>query len=64
MKYAIASLLASTSAMTIRNHSAAAETCNTNYERAMSQATETLDGDLVKNNMVDGKFVDPTFKAD
>jgi len=64
MKYAIASLLASTSALTIRNHAAAGASCDDSYKRAMSQATETVDGDLVKNNMVDGKFVDPSFKTD
>ena len=63
MKYAIACLLASTSALTIRNHAAAGASCDDSYKRAMSQATETVDGDLVKNNMVDGKFVDPSFKA-
>jgi hypothetical protein len=64
MKYAIASLLASTSAMTIRNHAAAGASCNDNYNRAMDQKSETLTGKLVKGNMVDGKFVDPSFKAD
>ena len=64
MKYAIASLLAATSAINIRNHTAASASCNDNYERAMSQKSETLTGKFVKDNMVDGKFVDPSFKTD
>ena len=67
MKYAIASLLASTSALTIRNdphHFHADAGCDDNYIRAMGQASETVDGSFVKGNMVDGKFVDPSFKAD
>jgi hypothetical protein len=68
MKYAIASLLATTSAINIRAEANAAErggnSCNSNYERIMSQTDDKLDGAFVTGNMVDGLFVDPSFPAE
>ena len=65
MKYAIASLLATTSAINIRAEAKArGDTCNSNYDRIMSQTDETLDGDFVTGHMVDGLFVDPSFPAE
>jgi hypothetical protein len=69
MKYAIASLLASTSAIQIRQQSTATfngskAQCDANFMRMWNQSTQTLTGALVKNNTYGGKFYDPTFIAD
>jgi len=64
MKYAIASLLASTKAINIRAAKDLGSSCNANYERLMSQKDETLTGSFVTSNMVDGLFVDPSFPGD
>ena len=62
MKYAIATLLASTSAMKIRNQ--AAETCSSSFVRMTEQKEYTLASSFVTSNIKSGKFEDPSFKAD
>lgn len=65
MKYAIASLLATTSAISIRAETKdLGSSCDANYDRLMSQKDETLTGDFVKKNMKGGKFLDPSFTGD
>ena len=66
MKYAVATLLATTSAIAIRSESAkaAAATCSSNFERMTAQKDYTLASSFVTKNMKDGKFEDPSFTAD
>ena len=62
MKYALATLLASTSAMKIRTQ--AAETCSSNFDRVNEQKEYTLASSFVTSNTKSGKFEDPSFTAD
>jgi hypothetical protein len=64
MKYSIACLLATTNALTIRNKAAAAPTCSSNFDRMQKQKAYTIDSDFVTSNLVDGKFVDPSFGSE
>ena len=63
----IAALLGSSQAISIRSEVEAggdiAETCQSNYHRAMSQAHWTL-ADATKGNIKNGKYEDPSFPAD
>ena len=64
MKYSVACLLATTNALSIRNKAAAAPTCSSNFDRVQEQKAYTIDSDFVTSNLVDGKFVDPSFGSD
>jgi hypothetical protein len=64
MKYSVACLLASTNALTIRNKAAAVPTCSSNFDRLQEQKAYTLKSDFITSNLVDGKFVDPSFGSD